>query len=184
MESDNMRTINEIATWYKNNNILAKNDDLRIKVLSLYTKFAYNIKGLDLECSELSFQDKDFNIGITSTNEETTFEKDELQIIKTINHVYGYEEVKYLILALTHVQNCNIENLTNYFHDEILDHLEGHELYDFNEYVELLGENVFFINNDTNLTDEERENLATYKRPDQDHFIVFRDNQSGKLVVY
>ena len=27
-----MRTINEIATWYKENNILADNDLLRIKV--------------------------------------------------------------------------------------------------------------------------------------------------------
>lgn len=179
-----MRNINEVATWFKQNNILAKDDDLRVKVLSLYTKFAYNISNLDLKCTELTFNDNNFNLGITNTNEKQDFSKEELQIIKTINHVYGYEEVKYLILSLTHVQNCNIENLTNYFHDEIKDHLEGHQYYDFNEYVELLGNNVFFVNNNTTLTEEEKERLSKYNRPDQEHFIVFRDTTNGKLVVY
>ena len=38
-----MRTINDIATWFKENNLLAKKDELRIKLLSLYTKVAYTI---------------------------------------------------------------------------------------------------------------------------------------------
>ena len=33
-----MRTINEVATWFKENNLLASNDDLRVKVLSLMQK--------------------------------------------------------------------------------------------------------------------------------------------------
>lgn len=179
-----MRNINEVATWFKQNNILAHNDDLRVKLLSLYTKFAYNIENIELQCTELNFQNNDFNIGITDTNTETILSKEELQIIKTINHVYGYEETKYLILALTHAQNCNIENLTNYFRDEIKSHLEGHKLYDFNEYVELLGKNVFFVHNNTTLTEEEKKRLSKYNRPDQNHFIVFRDDTSRKLVVY
>ena len=45
-----MRTINEVATWFKENNLLASNDDLRVKVLSLYTKAAYTISNKELKC--------------------------------------------------------------------------------------------------------------------------------------
>ena len=45
-----MCTINEIATWFKENNILALNDDLRVKVLSLYTKVAYTVSNKELLC--------------------------------------------------------------------------------------------------------------------------------------
>ena len=34
-----MRTINEVATWFKENNLLASNDDLRVKVLTTNSKY-------------------------------------------------------------------------------------------------------------------------------------------------
>lgn len=179
-----MRTINEVATWFKENNILAKEDDLRIKVLSLYAKAAYTISGKELKCSELSFEKQDINLGITSTEEYVDFPADELQILNTINHVYGYEELKYLILHLTHIKNVNIENVTNYLKADLESDLEGYQYYDFDEYVLLIGSNVFFVNNNTILTDEEKESLKLYNRQDQDSYIVFRDEDSGKLVVY
>lgn len=179
-----MRTINEVATWYKENNILAKSDDLRVKVLSLYAKVAYNISGLELKCTELNFEHKDFNFGITDTSSYTNFPAEELQILKTINHVYGYEELKYLILDLTHIQNVNIENITSYLKERIASDLEGYQYYEFDEYVLLLGNNVFFVNNNTKLTEEEVNHLRTYNKEEQDSFIVFRDETNGKLVVY
>lgn len=179
-----MRTINEIATWFKNNNILAKKDNLRVKILSLYTKVAYTISSKELKCSELNFENGDINIGITDTEVYADFPADELQILKTINHVYGYEELKYLILDLTHIQNVNIENVTNYLKERITSDLEGFQYYDFEEYVLLLGNNVFFVNNNVKLTDEEKQSLRTYNKEEQDSFIVLRDEQTGKLVVY
>lgn len=179
-----MRTINEIATWYKENNLLAANDTLRVKVLSLYTKAAYTLSGKDLKCSELNFENNDLNLGITDMSSYADFPADELQILKTINHVYGYEELKYLILDLTHIQNVNIENVTNYLKDRLLHDLESFEHYEFEEYVLLLGNNVFFINNDTILSEEEKEFLAGYNKSEQDSFVVFRDENNGKLVVY
>ena len=110
--------------------------------------------------------------------------KTELQILKTINHVYGYEDLKYLVLDLTHIQNINIENVTNYLKDRISSDLEGFKYYNFEEYVLLLGNNVFFINNNTKLTEEETNYLRNLNKPEQDSFIVFRDEESGKLVVY
>ena len=112
------------------------------------------------------------------------FPADELQILNTINHVYGYEELKYLILHITHIQNVNIENITSYLKDELVSNLEGYQYYDFDEYVLLLGNNVFFVNNNTVLTDEEKERLKGYNKPDQDSFVVFRNEGNGKLVVY
>ena len=179
-----MRTINEVATWFKDNNILAEKDELRIKILSLYTKVAYTISNIELKCTELNFENNDLNFGITDTKIYTEFSNEELQILKTINHVYGYEDLKYLILDLTHIQNINIENVTNYLRERITSDLEGFKYYDFEEYVLLLGNNVFFINNNTTLTDEEKERLRTYNKPEQDSFVVFRDDSDGKLVVY
>lgn len=179
-----MRTINEIATWYKENNLLAENDLLRIKVLSLYTKAAYTILNIDLKCSELSFENNDLNLGITDTSSPTTFSEAELHILKTINHVYGYEDLKYLILDLTHIQNINIENVTNYLKDRLISDIEAFASYDFNEYVLLFGNNVFFVNNNTILTEEEKEQLSLYNKPEQDSFVVFRNEQTGKLVIY
>lgn len=179
-----MRTINEVATWFKENNLLASNDDLRVKVLSLYAKAAYTISNKELKCSELSFEKQDMNLGITDMSTYVDFPADELQILNTINHVYGYEELKYLILHLTHIQNVNIENITSYLKDELVSNLEGYQYYDFDEYVLLLGNNVFFVNNNTVLTDEEKERLKGYNKPDQDSFVVFRNEENGKLVVY
>ena len=112
------------------------------------------------------------------------FDNDELQILNTINHVYGYEDLKYLVLDLTHIQNINIENVTNYLKDRISSDLEGFKYYNFEEYVVLLGNNVFFVNNNTKLTDEETEYLRALSKPEQDSFVVFRNEDSGKLVVY
>ena len=179
-----MRTINEIATWYKENNILANKDLLRNKVLSLYTKAAYTILNIDLKCSELNFENNDLNLGITDTSSPATFNKTELQILKTINHVYGYEDLKYLILDLTHIQNINIENVTYYLKDRLASDIEAFASYDFNEYVLLFGNNVFFVNNNTILTEEEQETLSKYNKQEQDSFVVFRDEYTGKLVIY
>lgn len=179
-----MRTINEIATWYKENNILADKDLLRIKVLSLYTKAAYTLLNIDLKCSELNFENNDLNLGITDTSSPATFNKTELQILKTINHVYGYEDLKYLILDLTHIQNINIENVTYYLKDRLASDIEAFASYDFNEYVLLFGNNVFFVNNNTILTEEEQETLSKYNKQEQDSFVVFRDEYTGKLVIY
>lgn len=179
-----MRTINDIATWFKENNLLAKKDELRIKLLSLYTKVAYTISEKELKCSELNFENNDLNIGITDYESYAEFDNDELQILNTINHVYGYEDLKYLVLDLTHIQNINIENVTNYLKDRISSDLEGFKYYNFEEYVVLLGNNVFFVNNNTKLTDEETEYLRALSKPEQDSFVVFRNEDSGKLVVY
>lgn len=179
-----MRNINEIATWFKENNLLAENDFLRVKVLSLYTKVAYTLLNKELKCSELNFENNDFNLGITDTNSYTEFADDEIQILKTINHVYGYEELKYLILDLTHIQNINIENVTNYLQERIEKDLEDFKYYPFDEYVLLLGNNVFFINNDTKLTEDEKNSLLSYNKKEQDSFVVFRDKETGKLVIY
>lgn len=179
-----MRTINEIATWFKENNLLAKQDELRIKLLSLYTKVAYTISNLDLKCSELNFENNNINLGITNYETYADFSNEELQILNTINHVYGYEDLKYLVLDLTHIQNINIENVTNYLKDRITSDLEGFKYYDFEEYVLLLGNNVFFVNNNTTLTEDEKERLRAYNKPEQDSFVVFRNEESGKLVVY
>ena len=67
-----------------------------VKVLSLYAKAAYTISNKELKCSELSFEKQDMNLGITDMSTYTDFPADELQILNTINHVYGYEELKYL----------------------------------------------------------------------------------------
>ena len=119
-----MRTINEVATWFKDNNILADKDELRIKILSLYTKVAYTISNIELKCTELNFENNDLNFGITDTKSYTEFSNEELQILKTINHVYGYEDLKYLILDLTHSQNINNENVTNHLRERIKSDLE------------------------------------------------------------
>ena len=179
-----MRTINEVATWFKENNLLAKQDQLRIKILSLYTKVAYTISEKELKCSELNFENNDINLGITDYASYADFDNEELQILNTINHVYGYEDLKYLVLDLTHIQNINIENVTNYLKDRISSDLEGFKYYNFEEYVLLLGNNVFFINNNTKLTEEETNYLRNLNKPEQDSFIVFRNEESGKLVVY
>lgn len=179
-----MRNINEIATWFKENNILATTDFLRVKVLSLYTKVAYTLLNKELKCSELNFENNDFNFGITDTNSYTEFDDDEIQILKTINHIYGYEELKYLILDLTHIQNINIANVTNYLQERIEKDLEDFKYYPFDEYVLLLGNNVFFINNNTTLTEDEKNSLLSYSKKEQDSFVVFRDEETGKLVVY
>ena len=92
--------------------------------------------------------------------------------------------MKYLILDLTHIQNINIENVTNYLQERIEKDLEDFKYYPFDEYVLLLGNNVFFINNDTKLTEDEKNSLLSYNKKEQDSFVVFRDKETGKLVVY
>ncbi len=179
-----MHTINEVATWFKENNILAAKDQNRIITLSLYTKIAFKLCNKDLKCTEISFANGSFNIGITNTDTPGNWSSDELQIIETINHCYGYENLKYLFLKLAKVKNCNIENITNYLKDDILDALESYKDYTFNEYVLIFNDNIFFINKNTILTDAEKELLSTYDNADQNSYIVFRDENNGKLVVY
>ena len=85
--------------------------------------------------------------------------------LASIARDYGYEDLKYLVLDLTHIQNINIENVTNYLKDRISSDLEGFKYYNFEEYVVLLGNNVFFVNNNTKLTDEETEYLRALSKP-------------------
>lgn len=179
-----MRTINEIATWFKENNILALNDDLRVKVLSLYTKVAYTVSNKELLCEELNLEDNDLNIGITDMKVSAEFDREELQILNTMNHVYGCDELKYLILPLTGIKTPNLKEITECLKDDILFDLESFQNYSFNEYVLLLGDNVFFVDDKTVLTEEEKERLSLYNDPEQDSFVVFRNEADGMLVVY
>ena len=176
-----MRSISEIANWYKNNNILS--DEIRINILSLYTIVAYKISNIDIEYNEITFSKDSFDIGIESINNDIIFSKEELQILKTINHVYGYEDIKYLLKHLSYIENPTIDNIIKFLYKEIKEYLEGFIYYDFDEYDLLLGNNVFFVKTDTTLSEEEKIELSCYDFQDQDSFLVFR-NDDGKLVVY
>ena len=99
-----MRHINEVASWFNKNNILRideETDNLRLNLLCLYTKVAYNIKGLELVCNTPTINGKQIDIGITDTNVETNFTDEEMRIINTINREYGYLKTKALLYYIT-----------------------------------------------------------------------------------
>lgn len=176
-----MRSISEIANWFKKNNMLK--DDIRIKLLCLHTIVAYKISNIDLEYEEIKFSKDSFDIGIRDIDTKSMFNDKELRILNTINHVYGYEDIECLLKHLSNVLEPSIDNIINYLYEEIEKHLDGFKYYDFDEYVLLLGNNVFFIKNNTILTEDEKDTLSKYDLADQDSFIVFRDT-NNKLVVY
>ena len=183
-----MRDINEISSWYKKNNELCRNDQLKIKFLCLYTIVAYSVKNIELEYKELvvDFEKKDFNFGITEYDRDTTFSEEEIHILKTINRLYGYFENKDLLYHLS-LNSNSISDIINHLKKEITEDLGSYKFYKFNEYVLITKKYIFFIDNNTNLTDEEVKYLKEYqyKGPeDQTQFTVFRSVSSGALVIY
>lgn len=178
-----MRTINEIASWYKKNNLLAQNDLNRCKVLSIYTLVAYKIKNIEVQYEEMTYQNNDFNFGITNYEESAEFNEEETRILNTINRTYGYIPLEYLYSELSYAGQ-KIDEIVSFLRTDINEELEGNAYYDFNEYVLLGKNNVYFVNNNTNLTEEEKTRLIDKKsNDDQTLYTVFRD-ENDKLVVY
>lgn len=179
-----MRTINEIASWYKKNNSLAKDDLLRIKVLSIYTLVAYKIKNIQVSYEEIVYNGKEFNLGITSCEEDSTFDETETKILNTINRVYGYVRLDYLFSELSYA-GITINEICESLKESITNDLEMYENHDFHEHAIVTNNLVFFVNDHTNLTNEEIELLMNQKPyDDQVIFTVYRDEENGKLVVY
>ena len=184
-----MRHINEVASWFNKNNILKKNekeDNLRINLLCLYTKVAYTIKGLELECDEISFDEKlNINIGITNLNLETEFTAEELRILKTINREYGYLKITDLLFDFSIIDDklCHkviCEKLKN----DIEDHLEGYESYNFDEKTIIIKKNVFFVNKEVEVTEKLIEELSNYYLEGQYIFNVFKGSTEEGLLIY
>lgn len=177
-----MRTINEIASWYKKYNKLS-NEKLRVEMLSLYTIVAFKTQGLEIEHGKLKIDSVSIELGITNKDLDPIFNELETRILNTINRVYGYLKVSTLLYSLAFVEPT-IEKITDYLYDEIKNDIDNHKNFDFNEYVILSNNNVFFVGNDTKLTDEELEHLNTYQALEQNQFTVFRNPDTGKLVIY
>lgn len=178
-----MRNINEIATWFKINNKLSY-DENRVKLLSLYAKIAFTITGNYVRCTELSFEGNTFNIGITSTNEELDFTNEELQILKTINKIFGYEKLSTLFANISYVQNYTIENITAYLKNDLTSILEQYSKYSFNENILFINDKIFFVDKKVILTEEEQKLLDNCKNSNQPTFSVYRDISTRKLVIY
>jgi len=184
-----MRHINEVASWFNKNNILKKNekeDNLRINLLCLYTKVAYTIKGLELECDEISFDEKlNINIGITNLNLETEFTTEELRILKTINREYGYLTMGDLLYRLKNIEGTlNYKNITSHLKNNITETLIGYERYKFNEKVVIVNNRVFFIDNEIIITDEIMKRIKKYSFEDQYIFTVYKSDDIEGLTIY
>lgn len=179
-----MHTINEIASWFKKNNELASSDELRTKVLSLYSLVAFKTSNINVEYEELTYQDNNFNLGITSYDENPIFNEQENKILQIINRVYGYIRLDNLFMELSYAGKT-IEEISKFLKESIKEDLEMYENHDFNETVLVTDKLVFFINNDTQLTDDEIMHLKE-KQPydEQTLFSVYRDEETNKLVIY
>jgi len=183
-----MRHINEVASWFNKNNILRideETDNLRLNLLCLYTKVAYNIKGLELVCNTPTINGKKIDIGITDTNVETNFTDEEMRIINTINREYGYLKTKALLYYIADLKGeLTFENITNHLNKTISEDLEGYALFEFNERPILVNDKVFFVDNNMEITEELMKRFEEVDSEDQYIFTVFENELPKGPVIY
>ncbi len=197
--------INEVATWFYQNNERVKNDetDVLIKLLCLCAKTAFLVED-DIKMGPLKLQMLNNNtevkvmMDITKATDDYQFTDKQLQILKTINRNYGYDDITDLLNNIC-AQDFFTNNLSRLEHGEVVEItdeelestfginvrrvLDNYKNYDFKEDVMIIGSNTFFVKKNTNLTEEEKSMLKNKSSFEQNQFDVFR-NEDGVLVIY
>ena len=183
-----MRHINEVASWFNKNNILKKNEkenNLRINLLCLYTKVAYMINNIELECENVQFSNEKIYMGISNIELDVEFEDQELRILKIINREFGYlnmQDLLYPIMSFD--EKSTYENLYNHLKKDITDSLEGYKMFKFNENVIIVNNKVFYVNNQIEITDELIEIFRNHTFEDQYIFTVYESDDIEGPIIY
>ena len=183
-----MRHINEVASWFNKNNILKvdeETDNLRINLLCLYTKIAYIINNINLECEEVQFSNEKIYMGVSDYNLDVEFNDEELKILQIINRELGYlnmQDLLYPIISFN--KKPTYENLYNHLKKDISDSLEGYDMFQFNENVVIVNDKIFYVNNKIDITDELIEIFKNHSFEDQYIFTVYESDDIEGPIIY
>lgn len=197
--------INEIATWFYDNNEKVRNDktEVLVNMLCLFAKTAFLYQRME-DLSPLKIQIFDsknvkIDMGIKEGTNEHTLNSEEINLLNSVNRYFGYTPILNLlnIICETDFFRINeskakeneviIDNdlILESFTETITDMLKTYKDYDFSkEDILVIGDNTFFVEKDAKLTNKEIESLKTYQRDDQNQFDVFRNPNGEGLVIY
>ncbi len=185
-----METINNVKKWFVKNN-KTKLSDQKQNVLGLFTKAAFLLNDSKKDIGSFIYENESINV-IESDLElsKIKFTAKEIRLLKEINNYYGYLDMKTLFktepLLKLKFENKKVELtdkiIIDLFGKTIKEMEEYFKNYDLNKEVIVNNDLVFFVQKDTNLTDEERDYLSKLTSDNQKIFEVSR-TENG-LVVF
>lgn len=160
------------AKWFIENNeiIRRQEDNTYLDILCTHAKVAFLIKGLD-----------------TVSNENRDFTNEEIHILKTINQHYGYFSPERFkggyMKRLSREEQMTDDILIKHMRETIEETLKFHANDKFEEEALVLNDDfVVFVQNGTNLTNEEIETIKNWD-PEFYHTIHVYRNSDGKIAV-
>jgi len=173
-----MLHVNDIASWYA----LFHEDRLKIHLLTLLALICFKSYDYDICYEEFTFDEEGFNFGITDYNIKLSYTHQEIYILKLIQHLYGYYSTQRILDYVASKKASTIKQICTAFKFEMISDYESFASYDFNEYVIVKNEIIFYIQIGTILSDRELSDLSNYQ--DQESYVVYRNETTGKLVIY
>lgn len=176
-----MMNIGMIAKWFYDNNFLIREDVNQDRLKHLVFTAAASL-GID---EEVNIEDRVVNIDINY--EDYDFKEETINLLNCINRAIGYNEklkdsymFDSILIELGDTIKTTYSDLNKYYNNFKNSVLEEFDGYNFNKKNIRLGNNIYFINFDRDLTTEE---VALLESMDSDQKIFEVYQQDSELVL-